>query len=77
MSLFTAQTIRLEDVDLEVQQLMNPDAAREEISRVPLPRPSPKNFGRRALEALTGEDRQHAIVLDPLPALTLRPPALR
>lgn len=64
MSLFTAQTIRVEDLDLEVQQLMNPAAAREESSRVLQPRPSPPNFGRRALEPLTGEDRQHAIVLD-------------
>lgn len=65
MSLFSAETVRVEDLDLEVQQLMNPAAASsDERQRVPPPRPPPVNFGRRAVEALSGEDRQHAIVLD-------------
>lgn len=62
---FSTETVRVEDLDLEVQQLMNPAAASsDERQRVPPPRPPPVNFGRRAVEALSGEDRQHAIALN-------------
>lgn len=63
--LFPAQNIRVEDMDLEVQRLMNRAPYREESQRrVPPPRPPPPNFGMRAVAALTGADRDNAIVLD-------------
>lgn len=50
--LFPAQNIRVEDMDLEVQRLMNRAPYREESQRrVPPPRPPPPNFGMRAVAA--------------------------
>lgn len=63
LNLFPAQQIRVEDLDQEVQDFMR-SSPNEETRRVPPQRPPPPNFRSSAVDVLSGDDPQHAIVVE-------------